>query len=98
MRTKKLVDAEACQELHISDQRGVDELTIRLLHKGESLCCFRNSASVTYGGVFPSDFTLSALSFSLFAESGQSCKQGCETVDFCNSLMMNLTNKIGDFL
>ena len=24
---------------------------LRLLHKGESLCCFRDSASVTYGGM-----------------------------------------------
>ncbi len=32
----------------------------RLLHKGESLCCFRDSASVTYGGMLPSDLTLSA--------------------------------------
>ena len=58
----------------------------RLLHKGESLCCFRDSASVTYGGMLPSDLTLSALRFILSAKSGQSCKQDCETVDFCNSL------------
>ena len=58
----------------------------RLLHKGESLCCFRDSASVTYGGMLPSDLTLSALRFILYAKSGQSCKQDCETVDFCNSL------------
>ena len=58
----------------------------RLLHKGESLCCFRDSASVTYGSMLPSDLTLSALRFILFAKSGQSCKQDCETVDFCNSL------------
>ena len=59
---------------------------LRLLHKGESLCCFRDSALVTYGGMLPSDLTLSALRFILSAKSGQSCKQDCETVDFCNSL------------
>ena len=58
----------------------------RLLHKGESLCCFRDSASVTYGGMLPSDLTLSALRFILSAKSRQSCLQDCETVDFCNSL------------
>ena len=58
----------------------------RLLHKGESLCCFRDSASVTYGGMLPSDLTLSALRFILSAKSGQSCTQDYETVDFCNSL------------
>ena len=58
----------------------------RLLHQGESLCCFRDSASVTYGGMLPSDLTLSALRFILSAKSGQSCMQDCETVDFCNSL------------
>ena len=58
----------------------------RLLHKGESLRCFRDSASVTYGGMLPSGLTLSALRFILSAKSGQSCKQDCETVDFCNSL------------
>ena len=46
----------------------------KLLHKGESLCCFRDSASVTYGGMLPSDLTLSALRFILSAKSGQSCK------------------------
>ena len=51
-----------------------------LLHKGESLCCFRDSASVTYGCMLPSDLTLSALRFILSAKSGQSCKQDCETV------------------
>ena len=56
------------------------------MHKGESLCCFRDSASVTYGCMLPSDLTLSALRFILSAKSGQSCKQDCETVDFCNSL------------
>ena len=60
---------------------------MRLLHKGESLCCFRDSASVTYGGMLPSDLTLSALRFILSAKSRQSCKQDCETVDFCNSLL-----------
>ena len=64
----------------------------RLLHKGESLCCFRASASVTYGGMLPSDLTLSALRFILSAKSGQSCKQDCETVDFCNSLVMSFYN------
>ena len=73
----------------MSDQRGIDEVTIlRLLHKGESLCCFRDSASVTYVGMLPSDLTLSALRFILSAKSGQSCKQDCETVDFCNSLIL----------
>ena len=61
---------------------------MRRLHKGESLCCFRDSASVTYGGMLPSDLTLSALRFILSAKSGQSCKQDCETVDFCNSLLI----------
>ena len=55
---------------------------MRLLHKGESLCCFRDSASVTYGGMLPSDLTLSALRFILSAKSGQYCEQDCETVDF----------------
>ena len=62
--------------------------TKNLLHKGESLCCFRDSASVTYGCMLPSDLTLSALRFILFAKSRQSCKQDCETVDFCNSLVI----------
>ena len=61
---------------------------MRLLHKGESLCCFRDSALVTYGGMLPSDLTLSALRFILSAKSRQSCLQDCETVDFCNSLIM----------
>ena len=61
---------------------------MRLLHKGESLCCFRDSASVTYGCMLPSDLTLSALRFILSAKSGQSCLQDCETVDFCNSLII----------
>ena len=60
--------------------------SLETLHKGESLCCFRDSASVTYGGMLPSDLTLSALRLILSAKSGQSCKQDCETVDFCNSL------------
>ena len=38
--------------------------------------------------MLPSDLTLSALRFILYAKSGQSCKQDCETVDFCNSLVM----------
>ncbi len=59
-----------------------------LLHKGESLCCFRDSTSVTYGGMLPSDLTLSALRFILSAKSRQSCEQDWETVDFCNSLNM----------
>ena len=37
--------------------------------------------------MLPSNLTLSALRFILSAKSGQSCKQDCETVDFCNSLM-----------
>ena len=61
---------------------------MRLLHKGESLCCFRDSALVTYGSMLPSDLTLSALRFILSAKSRQSCKQDCETVDFCNSLII----------
>ena len=36
--------------------------------------------------MLPSDLTLSALRFILSAKPGQSCKQDCETVDFCNSL------------
>ena len=36
-----------------------------------------------------SDFTLSALRFILSAKSRQSCKQDCETVDCCNSLMLS---------
>ena len=62
-------------------------LLLRLLHKGESRCCFRDSASVTYGGMLPSDLTLSALRFILSAKSRQSC-QDCEAVDFCNSLLL----------
>ena len=65
---------------------------MRLLHKGESLCCFRDSASVTYGGMLPSDLTLSALRFILSAKSGQSCLQDCETVDCCNSLMLSISD------
>ena len=61
---------------------------MRLLHKGESLCCFRDSASVTYGGMLPSGLTLSALRFILSAKSRQSCLQDCETIDFCNSLFL----------
>ena len=60
-----------------------------LLHKGESLCCFRDSASVTYGGMLPSGLTLSALRFILSAKSRQSCLQDWETVDFCNSLPLS---------
>ena len=63
---------------------------LRLLHKGASLCCFRDSASVTYRGMLPSDLTLSALRFILSAKARQSCKQDCETVDLCNSLMTKL--------
>ncbi|WP_418313941.1 hypothetical protein, partial [Porphyromonas sp.] len=39
-----------------------------------------DSASVTYGGMLPSDLTLSALRFILSAKSRQSCKQDCETI------------------
>ncbi len=67
---------------------------LRLLHKGASLCCFRDSASVTYGGMLPSDLTLSALRFILSAKSRQSCKQDCETVDFCNSLLLIVSYSI----
>ena len=42
---------------------------LRLLHNGESLCCFRDSALVTYGGMLPSDLPLSALRFILSAKS-----------------------------
>ena len=38
--------------------------------------------------MLPSDLTLSALRFILSAKSEQSCKQDCETVDFCNSLFL----------
>ena len=38
--------------------------------------------------MLPSDLTLSALRFILSAKSRQSCKQDCETVDFCNSLFL----------
>ena len=58
----------------------------RLLHKGESLCCFRDSALVTYGGMLPSDLPLSALRFILSTKSRQSCEQDCETVAKVNSL------------
>ncbi|KXB34636.1 hypothetical protein HMPREF1869_01157 [Bacteroidales bacterium KA00251] len=47
------------------------------MHKGESLCCFRDSALVTYGGVLPSAHTLCVLRFILSAKSGQSCSQDC---------------------
>ena len=67
---------------------------MRLLHKGESLCCFRDSASVTYGGMLPSDLPLSALRFILSAKSRQSCEQDIETVDFCNSLNMGRQSNI----
>ena len=71
--------------------QGKSSPLMRLLHKGESLRCFRDSASVTYGGMLPSGLTLSALRFILSAKSGQSCKQDCETVDFCNSLLIYTT-------
>ena len=77
----------ACRATAISAGISLRGFLQRLLHKGESLCCFRDSASVTYGGMLPSDLTLSALRFILSAKSGQSCKQDCETVDFCNSLI-----------
>ena len=64
----------------------------RLLHKGESRCCFRDSASVTYEGMLPSDLTLRALRFILSAKSRQSCLQDCETVDFYNSLIKSEHN------
>ena len=66
---------------------------LRLLHKGESLCCFRDSALVTYGGMLPSDLTLSALRFILSAKSRQSYEQDCETVDFCNSLILSFSKR-----
>ncbi len=55
-------------------------------------CCFRDSASVTYEGMLPSDLTLSALRFILSAKSIQSCLQDCETVDFYNSLIKSEHN------
>ena len=67
---------------------------LRLLHKGESLCCFRDSALVTYGGMLPSDLTLSALRFILSAKFGQSCEQDCETVDFCNNLELVMSELV----
>ena len=48
---------------------GLTHYIQRLLHKGESLCCFRDSASVTYGCMLPSDLTLSALRFILSTKS-----------------------------
>ena len=49
--------------------------------------------------MLPSDLTLSALRFILSAKSGQSCKQDCETVDFCNSLLLEKTiSNAGKFL
>ena len=71
---------------------------MRLLYKGESLCCFRDSASVTYRGMLPSDLTLSALRFILSAKSGQSCLQDCETADFCNNLEMSILMTSGERL
>ena len=65
----------------------------RLLHKGESLCCFRDSALVTYGGMLPSDLTLSALRFILSAKSRQSCEQDYETVAKVNSLTMRIDER-----
>ena len=47
------------------------------LHKGESLCCFRDSASVTYGGMLPSGLTLSVLRFILFATVSQGYLYAC---------------------
>ena len=69
-------------------------MELRLLHKGESLCCFRDSALVTYGGMLPSDLTLSALRFILSAKFGQSCEQDCETVDFCNNLELVMSELV----
>ena len=71
------------------------EIVVRLLYQGEWLCCFRDSALVTYGGVLPLGLTLSALHFILSARSRQSCKQDCETVDFCNSLYVSCAALIG---
>ena len=71
-----------------SSERRLMRYVMRLLHKGESLCCFRDSASVTYGCMLPSDLPLSVLRFILSAKSGQSCLEDCETVDFCNSLVI----------
>ena len=67
---------------------------MRLLHKGESLCCFRDLASVTYGGMLLSDLTLSALRFILSAKLGQSCKQDSETVAKVNSLTMVVSQSL----
>ncbi|KXB35750.1 hypothetical protein HMPREF1869_00919, partial [Bacteroidales bacterium KA00251] len=49
----------------------------RLLHKGESLCCLRDSALVTYGGMLPLGLILSDLRFFLSTKSRQSCSQDC---------------------
>ncbi|KXB33307.1 hypothetical protein HMPREF1869_01624 [Bacteroidales bacterium KA00251] len=65
------------------------------MHKGESLCCFRDSALSQYGGMLPSDLTLCALRFILSAKSRQSCEQDCETVDFCNSLYKDVLRILG---
>ena len=86
MQTKKDCHDEVTVSSMDCFSSGLNVLVGRLLHKGESLCCFRDSASVTYGGMLPSDLTLSALRFILSAKSGQSCKQDCEPVDLCNSL------------
>ena len=87
MQTKKDCHGKVTVSSMDCFSSGLNVLVGRLLHKGESLCCFRDSASVTYGGMLPSDLTLSALRFILSAKSRQSCKQDCETVDFCNSLI-----------
>ncbi len=42
--------------------------------------------------MLPSDLTLSALRFILSAKSEQSCRQDCETADFCNSLLCSPPN------
>ena len=66
-------------------------IIMRLLHKGESLCCFRDSASVTYGGILPSGLARHPL-----------CKVStildCETVDFCNSLLIDLQSLSGQII
>ena len=62
---------------------------LRLLHNGESLRCYRDSASVTYASTLPSTLTLSALCFIHSAKSKQDCEQSCDPVAFCNSLHLS---------
>ena len=63
METELPVDLRLLRLCAGAPRWGVTNSFERLLHKGESLCCFRDSASVTYGGMLPSDLTLSALRY-----------------------------------